>query len=135
MAVVPCGQSQTTPSIEIAPTAPTATLPAHPLPRQPLYHAPAVVPMPLPLPSLPLSQPHLQDLGGAVAAAAAVAEDVRRIAAREDLDPEVAEALAYGVVRTRRHAVDEARSLFILSFIIPILPLYVATTSDHNVHL
>ena len=29
-------------------------------------------------------------------------------------------------------AVDGARSLFILSFIIPILPLYVATTSDHN---
>ena len=73
-----------------------------PLPRQPVYQASAVVPMPQPLPlpqpvPQPASVPKQQDDG---------ADD----------------------------AEYRARFLFILGFIIPILPLYVAITSDHNVY-
>ena len=73
-----------------------------PQPRQPVYQASAVVPMPQPLPlpqpvPQPASVPKQQDDG---------ADD----------------------------AEYRARFLFILGFIIPILPLYVAITSDHNVY-
>ena len=103
--------------------------------------------MPLPLPSLPLSQPHLQPLP--------LPQQPARVPKQQDDGADNAEmgvwegekgssALPASTLQRRAAARDElaaypavdgARSLFILSFIIPILPLYVATTSDHNVHL